>query len=148
MLSERKKTAPLGKILLQLKKITFAQLGQALIVQKEKMPDKRIGEILVYLSFISEDELAYALALQYQYPSLDLKNYSINQEALALISKETAEKNLILPLDIFDDILTVTVLNPLHRDVFDEISKNTGKELRLFVSSRQDILSVINTLYK
>ncbi|MDD4294055.1 MAG: hypothetical protein PHP69_00910 [Candidatus Omnitrophica bacterium] len=112
------------------------------------MPDKRIGEILVYLSFISEDELAYALALQYQYPSLDLKNYSINQEALALISKETAEKNLILPLDIFDDILTVTVLNPLHRDVFDEISKNTGKELRLFVSSRQDILSVINTLYK
>jgi hypothetical protein len=52
----------LGEILLQRKKITINQLGEALEIQKNQgVP---IGEALISLNFISKDDLMEQLELQ------------------------------------------------------------------------------------
>ena len=123
MVLERRKSAPLGKILLDLKKITLEQLSQALIVQREKYPDKMVGEILVDMGYMSTDDLHNALALQFHYPHIQIRKYKLDKDVLALVPKEIAQRYKLVPLDRFGKILTIAMFNPLDREALKTINK-------------------------
>ena len=145
---KRRKLAPLGKILLNLKKITLEQLSQALIFQREKYPDKMLGEILMDLGYITIDELHNALALQFQYPHIKITQYRLTKEVLNLIPKEIAQRYKLIPLDKFDKILTVAMFNPLDREAIKTISDFTGLDIRVFVAYREELDETISLVYK
>ncbi len=148
MALERRKSAPLGKILLDLKKITLDQLSQALVVQREKHPDKMVGEILVDLGYLTTDELHNALALQFHYPHIQLRKYKLEKEILDLIPKEVAQRYKVVPLDKFGKILTIAMFNPLDREALKTISQLTGLDVRAFVSQREELDETITLVYR
>ena len=148
MALERRKSAPLGKILLDLKKINLEQLSQALILQREKYPEKMLGEILIDLGYINNDDLHSALALQFNYPHIQISKYKLSEEILSLIPKELAQKYKVVPLDKFNDILTVAVFNPSDRQALEVISKITALEVRVFVAYREELEETIALVYK
>jgi len=145
---KRRKLAPLGKILLNLDKITLEQLSQALIVQREKYPDKMLGEILIDLGYITVDELHNALALQFQYPHIKITHYKLEKEVLDLIPKEIAQQYKLVPLDRFNKILTVAMFNPLDREAIKKIASITGLDIRVFVAYREELDDTISLVYK
>ena len=57
----------LGELLVETGLLTRAKLEEAL--NSQKGTGRRLGQVLVELEFISEDEMAFALAMQLRCPS-------------------------------------------------------------------------------
>src|SRR5689334_6092920 len=87
----------IGEILSSWGVVSSAQLDKA--AQTAKAGNKRIGEALVELGFASEDQVAKALANQFNMEYVDL-----NADGMAaridpkLIPEDLIKKHLILPL--------------------------------------------------
>ncbi len=147
MALERRKLSSLGKILVKLKKITLTQLNKVLAIQKEN-PSRRLGDIFLELDYITRDDLHNALALQFQYPFINISKYKLSKEIIKIVPKEIAKRYKLVPMNIFKKILTIAMFNPLDEEALQVISELTGLKIRLFVSSREELDEVIDSVYK
>lgn len=135
----------LGEILIERGLISESQLKQALEAQKEEIG--LIGEVIVRLGFIKEEDIAYAISLQYGFPYLPLENYEISQEVVKLISKEVAQHYCLIPLDKIGNTLTVAMANPLNVEAVEDLEDMTSLDIQIFVSTGSDIRKAIKKGY-
>lgn len=137
---------PIGQLLLESGRITESQLQRALEFQK-KAPDKRLGEILIELGYVTEHDTLKAMAQRVNVPFLDVLGYPINREAAMSIPKIFAQKYVALPVDYQNDSLLVVSNDPMAFHVFEEISVLTGLEVQVAVAETHDILICIDKVY-
>src|SRR3989338_9533202 len=97
----------LGEILLERKKIAPDQLESALRTQRRE--GGYLGEILVKLGFIEEQEVIAALVIQCHLPYIAVDRYEINRDVAALVPKELACRCCIMPLDRGGDVLSLVI---------------------------------------
>lgn len=148
MTLQRRKLTTLGQILIKLNKITNEQLKEALLLQKDKYPQKKLGELLVEAGFITTQELHNALAFQFLYPHIELSKYRLVKAIIELIPRDIAYEYKVVPLDKFGNILTVAMFNPLDKKAKDAVEKATNLHVRIFVASSEDIEVALNNIYK
>ena len=141
-----KKNIPIGQLLINGGYINQKQLDRALEVQR-KMPDKKLGDILIDLDYVSEENMLKALSERLNSPLVDLKNYPINREAAGLISESYARKNNVIPISFEGDSLLVALNNPLNLYIIDEMKVLTGFEIKTMLSSNDDINYAIDKYY-
>ena len=94
-----KKNLRIGEILTELGYVTEEQMGQALAYQREHR-DMRVGQILVELGFVSELQVLEAMASRLELEIVDVSALEVDLAAVAMISKDLAEKNLLLPVQV------------------------------------------------
>jgi len=145
---QRRKLATLGQILIKLNKITPEQLKEALLLQRDKFPQKRLGEILIEAGFITAQELHNALAFQFLYPHIEIRNYKLAKNIIELIPEELALEHKVIALDRFDNILTVAMSNPLDKKTRETVERATGLEVRIFVATREGLEETLQLIYK
>ncbi|MCX5713794.1 MAG: hypothetical protein NT033_03095 [Candidatus Omnitrophica bacterium] len=121
-------------------------MEQALAIQKEK--GGLIGEVLVGLGFVKEEDVAQALTTQYGFPFLPLGNYEINPEVISIIPLRVVKQYLVLPIDKIGNNLTVTMSNPLNAQAIEDIEMLTKCSMQTFVSTSSDIKKAIEKYYK
>src|SRR3954453_4657339 len=86
----------IGELLLKEKRLTPAQLQEALNYQKTN--GGKLGYNLVKLGFVKDEEITALLSKQYGVPSINLTQFEIPPGNPKLIPAETAHKYQILPL--------------------------------------------------
>lgn len=114
----------------------------------QRLEGKSLGDILVELSFVSPSELARAIAYQVGKEFIDLSLYSPSVDALKLLEKDIALQLEVLPIEVRGDSLIVAMSDPLNINVIDMVRKRTGLELEIFVSDRESILRSIEIYYE
>ncbi|HPA51994.1 MAG TPA: type II secretion system protein GspE, partial [Thermoanaerobaculia bacterium] len=87
----------LGELLLKAKLINAEQLAAALKQQKES--GVKLGETLVRLGFVTEDDITETLSAQFGVPSINLTHFEIDPNVLKLVPAEVARKYNILPVN-------------------------------------------------
>jgi len=145
---ERKKIASLGQVLLTLHKITNDQLKEVLFLQKQNLPHRPLGELLIELGYATKDDIHKALALQFLYPQIELPRYKLEHEIINLIPKDLAYKYKLVALDKFGTVLTIGMLNPLDKEAIDIIEKFTHFKTRVFMVSEEDLHRTLDLIYK
>ncbi|MGD9567360.1 MAG: GspE/PulE family protein [Sedimentibacter sp.] len=140
------KNIPLGQLLISNGYISEKQLERALEVQK-KVPDKRLGDILIELDYVTEKNMLECLSSKVNSPFINLKNYKINQKAVKLVSETFARAHKIIPIDFDDNVLIIATSDPLNFYIFDEINVMTGHEVKTVLSVKEDIFKAIDTNY-
>ena len=135
----------LGDLLVERKVITQSQLDTAIKVQKDK--GGLLGQVLVMLGYVKEEEIAQAITLQYGFPFLPLENYEINQEALTLVNANVARQYNLIPVDRIGELLTVAMSNPLNSQAIEDIEMITHCKIQVFVSTAMDINQTIKSCY-
>lgn len=135
----------LGEILIDRKKITPAQLGQALSVQNKE--GGYMGEVLIKLGFVDEQDIIAALVVQCHLPYIAVDRYEITREVIALVPREMASKHCIVPLDRVGDILSLVMLDPLDVAVRTDICQRTNCKVAPFISTRREIERAIDQSY-
>ena len=137
---------PLGELLLDRGIINQSQLDQGLDLQREK--GGLIGEILVELGFVKEDDIAQALTAQYGFPYLPLGNYDVDMDITSIIPGRVARQYLLVPIDKIGNNLTLAMSNPLNVQAIEDVELLSGCSVQTFVSTSSDIKRAIEKYYK
>ncbi len=139
----------LGEMLIKEGLLTQDQLDKAILAQKRE--GGRIGELLIKLEYVKEDDLAYALGKQLNIPYASAKSNLLrpvyDQKLENLIPKEFALKNIILPLSRNGNTFTCAIFDPLDLTLMDNLRKMTNCEIVPVIATKSDILRVTESFY-
>src|SRR5438093_10576564 len=135
----------LGEILLKENLISADQLKKALDHQRRS--GGRLGNSLVKLGFLSDDEVTAVLSRQYGVPSINLSYFEVDSTVTKLIPMETASKYQILPLSRVGSSLTVAMVDPTNVFAMDDIKFMTGFNIEPVVASESAITEAIKKHY-
>ncbi len=135
----------IGDLLLKEKRITPAQLQEALTYQKSN--GGKLGFNLVKLGFVKDEEITALLSKQYGVPSINLTQFEIDAGIIKLIPAETAHKYQIVPLSRSGATLTIAMTDPTNVFAMDDIKFMTGYNVEPVVASETAVIDAINRYY-
>lgn len=138
-------TKQLGELLFERGIINQNQLDYALKLQKER--GGLIGQIFVGLGYVSEEEIAQALTVQYGFPYLPLESYEISAEVIKLVPANVAQQYNLIAIDKIEDLVTIAMSNPLNIQAVDDVELLTKCKVQVFVSTMTDINNAIKKHY-
>ena len=135
----------IGELLLKEKRLTPAQLQEALTYQKTN--GGKLGLNLVKLGFVTDDEITALLSKQYGVPSINLAQFEIDAATIKLIPSETAQKYQIVPLSRSGATLTIAITDPTNVFAMDDIKFMTGYNVEPVVASETAVADAIQRYY-
>lgn len=135
----------LGELLVRENMISLAQLQRAQKAQNQE--GGRLGYQLVKQGFINETDLTNFLSRQYGVPSVNLKDLQVDAAILQLISKEVAERHLVVPINRVGASLLVAMSDPSNIYAIDELQFITGLNIEVVVASEIAIRESIERFY-
>lgn len=135
----------LGDRLISKGLISRKQLQIALIQQR--VTGAILGETLISLGFLTSQEFAQTIAEQFGKQYLDLRTFSISDEALQLVPKEVAQKCEYIPLELNGGVLSIGVMNPSNIAAVDSVMQLTGKQPLIYLVDRDAFSDVFERAY-
>ena len=135
----------LGELLLKEKRITPAQLQEALNYQKAN--GGKLGVNLVTLGFLKDEDITALLSKQYGVPFINLAQFDIDASIVKLIPSETAHKYQIVPLSRSGATLTIAMTDPTNVFAMDDIKFMTGYNVEPVVASEGAVFDAISKYY-
>jgi len=135
----------LGELLIETGLLSVEQLMEALKVQRDT--GKRLGAILMDMNFVSEEEIAFALAMQLKIPYIDLHDYPIKESVLESIPREVSNKFTVVAVDLRGNILNVAMADPLDLNVIKDLQFITGYNIQPSISTPTHIQDTLQKHY-
>ncbi|WP_067837441.1 GspE/PulE family protein [Amphibacillus sediminis] len=138
------KKRKLGDLLKEAGLITEEQIIQALEHKKER---QKLGDVLVEQGYLTERQLLEVLEVHLKIASVSLYRFPINEQLIELIPKEVARANILMPIELHENSLTVAMNDPLDYYAIDDLELATGFEIKPVLATKDDILQAINKYY-
>ncbi|KAB2338723.1 type II secretion system protein GspE [Cytobacillus depressus] len=134
----------LGDLLVDAGLITEEQL---LTTLKRKSDGQRLGDALLQSGYITEQQLIEVLEFQLGIPHISLYRYPFDTKLFNIIPKETAKRQLLIPLKKDGDKLFVAMADPMDFFAIDDLRLSTGFQIETAIATKDDILRAINKYY-
>lgn len=144
-----------------IEKITSVRLAEILteraVVSSEAITDALYAQdkhgdpfvqVLISGGHITEWDLAKLVTENFNLPFLTASSYQIGDVAKARLPKEVLFKHMIVPLDVFDDIVCVAMPVLLTFDEISKIQKDHHCELFPYVGLISENKKVITEMHK
>lgn len=125
--------------------INLDQLKTA--IQEQKQTGKRLGETLLNLGYIDEHQLVAYLSKQYGVPAINLDQFNISGDILKSISRETATKHKLIPINKTNSTLVVAMSDPSNIFAVDDLKFATGYNIEVVVTSERSVRNAIERFY-
>ena len=137
----------IGQLLMEDGVLSAQQLEEALVVQREKGA-RRLGEILVDLKFVSQEDILRSLSSQLGIPYLaHLPSDGVAHELLSAVPINFAKRNELIPLRKEDNRVVVAISDPMNVSALDDLRLLYHQEIKPIISSPGEIINTINVLY-
>jgi type IV pilus assembly protein PilB len=138
-------SSKIGDLLVKENLISQQQLKEAL--EHQRVNGGRLGNCLITLGFVTDDEITAILSRQYGVPSINLSFFDVDPSVVKLIPIETAQKYQILPLSRVGSTLTIAMIDPTNVFAMDDIKFMTGFNIEPVVASETAIRESIHKYY-
>jgi type IV pilus assembly protein PilB len=115
--------------------------------EQKKRPEMRLGELAVSMGLIQEDQLLEALGEQLGMPVVDLTEVNVPAQVLDLVPEAMATLYKIVPLSLRDNVLTVAMAEPQNLATLDDLRNLLDLEVRGAVASEREVMAAIQRLY-
>jgi len=135
----------LGELLVRENLITTKQLTEA--QEEAKKSGGRLGYSLTKLGYIAESELTNFLSKQYAVPAINLSEFDIDADVIALIPKEVAQKHRCIPINRAGPSLIVALSDPSNIYAIDDLKFLTGYNIEAVVASEVAIEEAFQRYY-
>ena len=135
----------LGELLLREKRVTPAQLQEALNHQRSN--GGRLGSSLVKLGILKDEDITSVLSRQYGVPAISLKEFDLDPAVVRLIPAETANKYNVIPVGKNGTTLTLAMTDPTNVFAMDDIKFRTGLHIEPVVASDTAIREAITQYF-
>ncbi|MDD5454590.1 MAG: hypothetical protein PHW62_03730 [Candidatus Ratteibacteria bacterium] len=140
------KIKPLGEIILGAGYITAHQLQDAINEQKQQK-NKKLGQILVDMKYVTPTDICVALASQFHIPWVDLSNVNISRDVATLLPEKVVREFGVIPIEKKDEILVVATSQPQDPLMGMKVSNCTPLIVELVIAYDGYIQRAINRFF-
>jgi type IV pilus assembly protein PilB len=118
-----------------------------LLRQKEEHPEVLIGKIAAEMELVTDEQVAQALAEQMGLQVVQLGDVQIAPELLSQITELMAEQYRVIPVRLEGRVLTLATCDPQNLRIQDELQSQLGKEIRLVIATEREIKAALEKYY-
>jgi len=140
---ETKPRIHLGNLLVELGRLSEHDLRTALSLQKHKLEEGKLGDILVRRHFINECDLVRVVAAQIGVPFIDLSAGTLATELFERLPLKICETWSFIPVREEDDQLIVAFADPLNERAVCAARGLAGDSMLVTMASGSSIASAI-----
>jgi type IV pilus assembly protein PilB len=120
---------------------------EVILDEQQQRPGALLGKIAEDMGLITDDQLSQALAEQLGMQTVQLADIQLPPDVLAKISETMAQMYRVIPVHFDGDTLTVATCDPQNLTIQDELRTFLGFNIRMVVSTERDILAAIDKHY-
>ncbi|MCC7104120.1 MAG: glycosyltransferase [Chloroflexi bacterium] len=135
----------LGERLLESGVITSAELDRAIAMHEAT--GVRLGQALVSMGLVSDEQLALFLADQQGIPFFDLTNVEIDPAVARMIPEEQERRERLLPIMADSQGVTVAVDDPIGVDE-EQLERLLGTPVSLVLTTQHDLDDALDSIYR
>jgi general secretion pathway protein E len=97
---------------------------------------------------LDQDRISSALSEDCGVPYVKIDPLRLDMPLITkTLSKPFASRHALLPISTQGDVLNLAVANPFDHDLFEQVSRLTGKRVRPYLTAKIDILHAIQDTY-
>ncbi len=115
--------------------------------EQKRSPGEVIGQVAVRMNLVNQAQVTEALAEQWGMPIINLGETTVMPKVLELVPMTMAELYKVMPVAIKDDVLTVAMADPQNVAALDDLRNFLGVEVRGAVSNMKDVEAAIHRYY-
>ncbi len=120
---------------------------EMLLEEQQQRPGEMIGQIAMSMGLIADDQLAQALGEQMGMPVVTLGDVVIPPDVLSHITEPMAQLYRIVPVSFKDDVLTIAMCDPQKLSILDELRSFLGYEIAPAVATEKEMLRALERYY-
>jgi type IV pilus assembly protein PilB len=135
----------IGAILVGGGLVTQADIDRANVPRSETGED--LTKALLALSSLDSRRLVKYLSTQTQFAKIYISQFDIDPKVIALIPAEFARAHQVVPVDRFQNVLTVAMLCPIDDGVLQLLEDFARLEVRPVLCSEEDVRASIRRYY-
>lgn len=120
---------------------------QLLLEEQQQQPGALIGKIAEDMSLITDSQLAQALAEQMNMRVVNLADATLPPDVLAKITESMAQLYRVVPVKFDGSSLTVATCDPQNLTIQDELRTFLGFDIQMVVCTEREIKAAIEKHY-
>ena len=120
---------------------------EVILDEQQQRPGALLGKIAEDLGLITDEQLAQALAEQLGMQTVQLEDVALPPDVLDKITETMAQMYRIVPLQFDGHALTVATCDPQNLTVQDELRTFLGFDIRMVVATERDVQAAIDKYY-
>ena len=136
----------IGDLLVRERLITSAALEKAEEVSRKS--GERLSLALVRQGALTESELTHFLSRQYGVPAVNLGEFDVDPDVIALVPREMARKHQVIPMSRADNVLIVAMSDPSNIVALDDLKFLTNYNIDVVVASEAAIAEAMARYYE
>lgn len=115
--------------------------------EQKRSPGEVIGQVAIRMGLVTDAQVTEALAEQWGMPIVSLAETTIPPKVLELVPQTMAELYKIMPVSLKDNVLTVAMSDPQNVGALDDLRNFLGVEVRGAVSNLKDVEAAVARYY-
>ncbi len=136
----------LERFLLERGLLDQTQLEEAL--EEKKRLGKPMTHIVADLGFVTQEQLLSAIGEQLSMDLVNLNELDIPIEIIEKLESSWARMYAVIPINFYDNTLTVAMADPLNPNILDELRFIVDCEVKGAISNPEDIAAALDKYYQ
>ncbi|MDO5554126.1 MAG: ATPase, T2SS/T4P/T4SS family [Planctomycetia bacterium] len=120
---------------------------ELLIEEQLQRGGELLGQIAISMNMITEEQLAQALAEQLGLQVVAISDLTIPPDVLSHLTEPMAQLYRVIPLSFRNDVLTIAMSEPQNISVLDELRNFLGYQIRAVVATPHEIEAALERYY-
>ncbi|QDT93770.1 GspE/PulE family protein [Gimesia algae] len=118
-----------------------------ILEEQKQSPGEVIGQVGIRMGLVTDEQVTQALAEQWGMPVIELEETNIPSKVLELVPETMASIYKIMPVSLKDGVLTVAMADPQNVSALDDLRNFLGYDVRGAVSNLKDVEEAIARHY-
>ena len=120
---------------------------ELLVDEQHEHPGQLLGKVAIDMGLVNEEQLVQALAEQLSLQTTSVAEITIKKEVLAMVTAPMAQMYRIVPIEFDGDTLTVAMCDPQNLSVQDELRTFLGFNIRVVVTTEAAMTAALERYY-
>ena len=120
---------------------------EMLLEEQEHQPGEKLGKIAEEMGLITDEQLAQALAEQMSLQVCELSEMTLAPDVLDKVTETMAQLYRVIPVRFEGNDLTVATCDPQNLSVQDELRTFLGYDIRVVVATERELQQALDRYY-
>jgi type IV pilus assembly protein PilB len=109
----------------------------------------KLGQVLIRMGLISEQQILFALSKQFDIPVIDLEQVEVGENVTTLVPVTLARRLMIMPIRQDGGVLTIALGDPTRlHDLVKDVKLLTGCEIEPYLATESSVIEAIEKRYE